>query len=63
MNNPTDQQQLAALRTKFEEIMYTPEEKKLRKKAISNKGYHYLGSPKIIGGIGKGFAAALIGMQ
>ena len=63
MKNTTDKQQLAALRTKFDEIMYTPEEKKLREKAISNKGYHYLGSPKIIGGIGKGFAEALLGMK
>ena len=60
MKNTTDKQQLGALRTQFDQTLYTPEEKKLRDKAISNKGYHYLGSPKIIGGIGKAFAEATV---
>ncbi len=50
----------AALRTQYDQTLYTPEEKKLRDKATSNKPYHYLGVPKIIYAIGKGFAEALI---
>ncbi len=31
-------------------------------KGVSNQGYHYLGSAKILGGIGKGFAEAMAGL-
>jgi hypothetical protein len=31
-------------------------------KGVSNQGYHYLGSAKILGGIGKGFAEAMVGL-
>ncbi|MHC4501763.1 MAG: sialate O-acetylesterase, partial [Planctomycetota bacterium] len=40
----------------------TPEEEEILKKGISNAGYHYLGSAKIMAGIGKGFAEAMVEM-
>ncbi len=40
----------------------TPREEELLKKGVSDGGFHYLGSAKIMGGIGKGFAEAMIGL-
>lgn len=42
---------------------FTPEELNLRETAMSNAGYHYLGSAKILAQIGKAFAEALYAMQ
>jgi len=39
---------------------FSPEQKKLYDMAISNFGYHYLGSSKIVGNIGIAFAEALL---
>lgn len=41
----------------------TPEEERLLKTAISNQDFHYLGSAKILCGIGKGFAEAMIELE
>jgi hypothetical protein len=49
----------AAVLEKYKAELYTPEETKLREGAISNAGYHYLGSAKIMAQIGKGFAEAM----
>jgi len=38
----------------------TPEEEEILRKGISNQGYHYYGSGKIMAGIGKGFAEAML---
>ncbi len=63
MKETQDKQELAALKAKMDDTMYTPEERRLRSKAISNKPFHYLGAPKIIGGIGKGFAEGLLDLR
>jgi len=44
----------------MEGLVYTPEELKLLKTSVSNGGYHYLGSAKILGRIGEAFAHALL---
>jgi hypothetical protein len=41
----------------------TPEEEELLKRASPTPAFHYLGSAKIMCGIGKGFAEAMIGLQ
>jgi len=41
----------------------TPEEEEILQKGISNAGFHYLGSAKIMAGIGKGFAEAMIELE
>ncbi len=41
----------------------TPQEEEILKKGISNQGYHYHGSGKIMAGIGKGFAEAMIDLE
>jgi Carbohydrate esterase, sialic acid-specific acetylesterase len=41
----------------------TPKEEELLKKGVSNAEFHYLGSAKIMCGIGKGFAEAMLGLQ
>ena len=41
----------------------TPKEEEILSKGVSDGGFHYLGSAKIICGIGKGFAEAMIEMQ
>ena len=41
----------------------TPKEEEILKKGVSEGGFHYLGSAKIMCGIGKGFAEAMIEMQ
>jgi len=40
--------------------LFTPDELKLKELAMSNAGYHYLGSAKILGNIGIAFADALV---
>jgi len=44
----------------FEATVLTPEEKKILAIGVSNKPFHYLGSSKIIGQIGKAFAEAML---
>jgi alpha-galactosidase len=49
----------------FEQLMKeacTPAELEALK-GMSNQGYHYLGSAKILGGIGKAFAEAMVPLQ
>jgi len=41
----------------------TPKEEEILAKGISNEGFHYFGSAKMMAGIGKGFAEAMIGLQ
>ena len=41
----------------------TPEEEEILRKGVSNAGFHYLGSGKIMAGIGKGFAEAMLDIQ
>jgi hypothetical protein len=41
----------------------TERERMVLEKGISNQEYHYLGSAKILGGIGKGLAEAMIELQ
>ncbi|MFO7906715.1 MAG: hypothetical protein ACQESR_16900 [Planctomycetota bacterium] len=41
----------------------TPEEEHLLRTAVSNQDYHYLGSAKIMCGIGKAFAEAMIELE
>ncbi len=38
----------------------TPEEENIFKVGVSEGDYHYLGSGKIMAGIGKGFAEAML---
>lgn len=53
------EEERAALIEKLKAETLTPEQKKLYDIAISNFGYHYLGSSKIVGNIGIAFADAL----
>jgi len=46
---------------KFTATLFTPEELKIREAGISNAGFHYLGSAKIMGQIGEAFAKAMLG--
>ena len=48
---------------KFRAGLFTPEELLILQKGVSNQGYHYLGSSKILGQIGKAFAEAMVGGQ
>jgi len=41
----------------------TPAEEEILKKGVSNAGFHYLGSAKIMCGIGKAFAEAMLDLQ
>lgn len=41
----------------------TAEEEEILRTAISNQGYHYFGSGKIMAGIGKGFAEAMLQVE
>jgi alpha-galactosidase len=50
--------ELDAAMKKFEADLFTEREREAMK-GITNAGYHYLGSAKVLGGIGKGFAEAL----
>jgi hypothetical protein len=38
----------------------TPKEKEILQSTVSDGGFHYLGSGKIMAGIGRGFAGALL---
>jgi hypothetical protein len=49
--------------TKYRAEFFTPEEEKILKIGKSNQGFHYLGSGKIVAGIGKGFAEAMLKMH
>lgn len=49
----------AAALDEFTAQWFTPQELMLRETAMSNAGYHYLGSAKIMAQIGKAFAEAL----
>ncbi len=42
---------------------FSENERAILEKGISNQGYHYLGSAKIMARIGKGFAEAMAGLQ
>jgi len=55
----TKEQQQAYVR-EFEARLLTPEDRALWKRGASNQAYHYFGSAKIMGLIGKGFAEAMI---
>ena len=52
--------ELAALADKSDR---TPEEDELVDIAVSDGGFHYLGSAKIMSGIGKGFAEAMLELK
>lgn len=47
---------------KFEAELFTARDREVAK-GITNAGYHYLGSAKVLGGIGKGFAEAVRELQ
>jgi len=49
--------------TEFSAKLFTKEEGKVLEAGVSNAAYHYLGSAKILGQIGKAFADALAGMN
>ncbi len=44
----------------YEATVWTPEEKAIHAAGVSNAGFHYLGSAKILGQIGKAFAEAMV---
>ncbi|MBK1830051.1 hypothetical protein JIN77_04915 [Verrucomicrobiaceae bacterium R5-34] len=54
--------EVKALKQTMREKEFTARELESLKKGISNGGYHYLGSAKILGGIGQGFAEAMLEM-
>jgi len=58
----TKEQQEAYVR-EFEAKLLTPEDRTLWKRAASNQAYHYFGSAKILGQIGKAFAEAMVAME
>lgn len=58
-----NREQQDALRQQLTKDSMTDQEMKILEAGRSNAGYHYLGSSKILGGIGKGFAEAMIGLQ
>jgi len=47
----------------FSAKLFTQEELKVLEVGVSNAAYHYLGSAKILGQIGKAFADALAEME
>jgi hypothetical protein len=55
-----DGEELKAAYAEYRAKHITPEEENILKAAVSNQGYHYLGSAKIMCGIGKGFAEAML---
>ncbi len=58
-----NRQQQDALREQLTKESMTEQELKLLEVGKSNQGYHYLGSAKILGGAGKGFAEAMLTLQ
>jgi Carbohydrate esterase, sialic acid-specific acetylesterase len=57
---PADERALAE---KMRAENLTERERLILEKGVSNAEYHYLGSAKILGGIGKGLAEAMAGMK
>ena len=55
-----EQAQAALAKLRAEE--FKPQELEVLTKGVSNAQFHYLGSAKILGGIGKGFAEAMINL-
>lgn len=47
----------------FEATVWTPEEKAIYTAGVSNAGYHYLGSAKMLGQFGKAFAESMIDLR
>jgi hypothetical protein len=47
----------------LEAKLLTPEDRALWKRAASNQAYHYFGSAKVMGQIGKAFAEAMLEME
>ena len=58
----TKEQQQAHVK-EFEAKLLTPEDRAFWKRAASNQAYHYFGSAKILGQIGKAFAEAMVEME
>ena len=58
----TKQQQAAYLK-ELEDKLLTAEDRALWKRGASNQAYHYFGSAKILGQIGKAFAEAMLKME
>jgi hypothetical protein len=54
---------LAAEKTAVTEQALTVDEKFLLENGCSNQGFHYYGSAKFFGQVGKAFAEALVGMK
>ncbi len=48
------------LEIEFRNAEFTPRELEILEKGVSNAEFHYLGSARILGGIGKGFAEAMV---
>lgn len=48
------------MRTRLRKEMFTPHERLVLERGVSNGEYHYLGSAKILTQIGKGFAEAMV---
>lgn len=57
------QQQRAAAVKKLSDELFTADELRILEVGVSNAEYHYLGSAKILCGIGKAFADALANLQ
>jgi alpha-galactosidase len=49
--------------TEYRAKIITPKEEELLKNGVSDGTFHYLGSARIMSGIGKGFAEAMIELQ
>lgn len=47
----------------FEATVWTPEEKAIHAAGVSNAGFHYLGSAKMLGQFGKAFAEAMLELR
>ena len=58
----TQQEQQAYLR-EYRANLVTPEDDAFWKRAASHQGYHYFGSAKALGQIGKAFAEAMLKME
>lgn len=54
-----DEQATKQLEAELRRKELSPRELKILEKGVSNAEYHYLGSARILGGIGKGFAEAM----
>jgi len=58
----TREQQQARVR-EFEAELLTPADRALWKRGASNQAYHYFGSARMMGQIGKAFAEAMLEME